>query len=81
MLYFEIDVVFVGPRANFHFLDRARSRALFRIVSLLLERVAILVEVGDAADRRLRGGSNLDQVESLGFRDANGFANGQNADL
>ena len=81
MLYFEIDVVFVGARANLYFLDRARRRAFFRIMTLLFQRVAILVEVGDAADRRLRSGSNFDQVEPLGLRYANGFANWQDADL
>src|ERR1019366_1536897 len=71
----------IGPRANLHFLDGAGGRALFGVVGLLLQRVAILVEVGDAAYGRRRRGGHLDQVQSLGFSHANSFAQPQDADL
>jgi hypothetical protein len=50
-------------------------------VSLLFERVTILIEIGDAAYRRLRSRCDFDQIEALGLCDANGFANRQDADL
>jgi hypothetical protein len=81
VFYFEVHIVLVGARADLNFLDGARGRALFRIVSLLLERVAILIEIGDAAYRRLRSRCDFDQIEALGLCDANGFANRQDADL
>jgi hypothetical protein len=81
VFYFEVHIVLVGACANLHFLDRARGRALFRIVSLLFERVTILIEIGDAAYRRLRSRCDFDQIEALGLCDANGFANRQDADL
>jgi hypothetical protein len=81
VLYFEVHIMRIGARANLHFLDGARSRALFGIVGLLLQRVAILVEVGDAAYRRRRVGRHLDQVQSLRFGHADGFAQPQDADL
>ncbi|HXN86639.1 MAG TPA: hypothetical protein VN867_11240 [Candidatus Binataceae bacterium] len=81
VFYFEVHIVLVGARANLYFLDGARGRALFRIVSLLLERVAILIEIGDAAYRRLRSRCDLDQIEALGLGNADGFAKWQDADL
>jgi len=81
VLYFEVHIVGIGARADLDFLDGARGRALFRVVRLLLLRVAIFVEVRDATDGRGRVGRHLDQIQSARFGDADSFAQRQDADL
>jgi hypothetical protein len=81
VLYFEVHIMGIGARANLHFLDGAGGRALFGVVGLLLLRVTILVEVGYAADRRVRVGRDLDQVESLRFGRADRLAQAEDAYL
>jgi hypothetical protein len=51
------------------------------VVLLLLERVPVLVEIGDATDRRLGGRGYLDQVQASPFCDAQGFSDRQDAYL
>jgi hypothetical protein len=54
---------------------------LLGIVRLFLLRVAILVEVGDAANRRRCGRRNLDQVEAARLGDFDRLAQRQDSDL
>jgi len=44
-------------------------------------RITVLVEVGDAEDRRLSGGSNFDQIEATAFRELNSVADIHNTGL
>jgi hypothetical protein len=81
VLYFEVHIMGVGARADLHFLDRTRGRALLGVVGLLLLRVPILVEIGDASYRRVRIARNLDQVQTLALGDTNRLAQRQDADL
>jgi hypothetical protein len=53
----------------------------FGVVLLLLERVPVLVEIGDATDRRLGGRGYLNQVQTSAFCDAQGFGDRQDAYL
>src|SRR5262249_4219324 len=67
--HLEVDVVTARLRADLHFLQHGRGRLLARLLRLLLLRVAELAEVHDAADGRVRGGCDLDQVEVLLLRE------------
>src|SRR6185437_1986992 len=77
----ELDVVSAGQRAHLYFLDCAGRRTALGIMSLFLLRVTILVVVGDAADRRRRGGRHFDQVEATAFRHLDCIAKGQHSHL
>lgn len=77
---FEVDVVLPGRRSHLHFLDHADG-VFLGVVRFLLLRVAVLVEIGDAAHRRVGGGRDLDQVQAAALRDSDSFAQRQDSDL
>jgi hypothetical protein len=81
MLHFEVDVVHGGARAHLHFLDSARRGMALGVVLLLLQRVPVLVKIGDAADGRFRRGRDFDQVEPLGLGNPECFRDGKDSDL
>src|SRR5882757_6460167 len=81
VLDFELDVVFFGPRSHLDFLDRRGGRMALGVMGLLLLRVTVLVEIGDAANRRLSRRRDLDKVQATAFGHADRLAGAQNSDL
>src|SRR5580698_9577142 len=56
---FELNVMLARQRTHLDFFDCAGRCAALGVVGLLLLRVAILVVIGNAADRRIGGGSHF----------------------
>src|SRR5215472_764781 len=81
VLDLEIDVVLFRPRPHFHFLDSACRRVAFGIMGLFLLRVTIFVEVGDAADGRLSGRRDFNEVQAAALGYAYRFAGVHDTDL
>src|SRR5215469_5889600 len=81
VLDFEFNVMFFRPRAHLDLLDRRGGRMALGVMGLLLLRVTVLVEIGYAADRRLGGGCDLDQVQAAAFGHANRLTGTEHANL
>src|SRR5438128_676780 len=79
--HLEVDVVRARLRADLHLLQDGGGRLLARLLRLLLLRIAELSEVHDAADGRVRGGRDLDQVELLLLRQAERLLRRHDAEL
>ena len=81
VLYLEVDVMGRRPRSHLDFLDTAGRGMALGIVFLLLLRVAVLVEIGNPANRRSRGRRDFDQVEAAAFCHLERIADRQDTDL
>src|SRR6188472_3774496 len=69
VLLLELIVVFVDLRPELDLLDQDHALVLLRLARALLLLVLVLAEVHDPADRRHRGGRDLDEVEPFLSRD------------
>ncbi|KAF5045331.1 hypothetical protein DSECCO2_482370 [anaerobic digester metagenome] len=74
-------VVVVGVRPEFDFLDLDLGLALLGFLGLLLFLVEILAVVHDLADRRLGVGRHLDQVKTQLFGTFQGLGHAHDAQL
>ena len=81
MAHLEVDVVHAGARADLHLLHTRGPALLARLLCLLLLRVAELAVVHDPADRRVRRGRDLDQVELALLREAKRLLRGDHPEL
>ena len=81
VLHAIVVVVIVCAGAKLNFLDRDRYLLLLRLVRLLLRFVLKLSEVDDSANRRIGVRRNLDQIQPLLPRGANGIAHIHHAEL
>jgi len=81
VLDLEVDIVFRGERAHLYFFDRVRGGVTLGVVLLFFLRVSILVEVGNPADRRARGGGNFNQVEPFSLCGSQSVGYRQDTDL
>ena len=77
---FEVDIVLPGRRAHLHFLDHADG-VFLGVVRFFLLRVAIFVEVGDSAYRRIGRSGDFDQVQAAGLGNFDCLAQRQDSDL
>src|SRR5690606_11944506 len=76
----DLVVPLVGDGAELHFLDLDLLGLLLGLVGLLLLFEPELAEVHDLADRRIRIGLDLDQVEAFFLGHLQGFVARQHAD-
>src|SRR5690606_1337093 len=76
----DLVVALVGDRAEFHFLDLDLPGLLLGLVGLLLHFKLELAEVHDLADRRIRVGLDLDQVQAFVLGHAQRLVARQDAD-
>ena len=79
--HFDVVVVLVDVRPHLDFLDVDDLLLLARLALALLFLVLELAEVHDLADRRVRGGRDLDQVQAHGHGTLYGFCCGNDADV
>src|SRR5579872_703475 len=77
----ELVIVLVGVGPKFHFFDDDVLLVLARLPGLLLHLILVFAEVHDSANRRLRSGGNLDEIEAFLTGDRQGFLRGQDAQL
>jgi hypothetical protein len=77
---FEVHIVLPGRRSHLHFLDHADG-VFLGVVRFLLLRVAVLVEVGDAAHGRISRRRDFDQVQAAALRNFDRLAQRQDSDL
>src|SRR5262245_2394750 len=77
----EVDVVGTRLGTDLHFLQDRRRGLLPRLLRLLLLRVPKLPVVHDPADRRVRGGCHLDEIEVALLRDAHRVLRRHDAEL
>src|SRR5690606_9375145 len=76
----DLVVTLIGDRAELHFLDLDLLGLLLGLVGLLLQIELELAEVHDLADRRIRVGLDLDQVQGLVLGHAQRLVARQDAD-
>src|SRR5690606_154864 len=76
----DLVVALVGHRAELHFLDFDLLGLLLGLVGLLLQVELELAEVHDLADRRIRVGLDLDQVQAFFLGHLQGVIARQHAD-
>src|SRR5690606_6865830 len=80
LAHLDLVVAVVGHRAELDFLDLNLLRLLLGLVGALLRLEPELAEVHDLADRRIRVGLDLDQVQALFFGHGKGLVARKHAD-
>ena len=81
ILELHVEIMLLNVRPQLDLLDRDDLLLLLRLFLPLLLLVTVLAEIHDAADRRLCLRRDLDEIEMLLFRHAQGVARRHDAEL